>query len=209
MNKKIKDINPIITLFLKAKSKGHGWLIANAGSKVRLERGATLDLDAGAKLFLNAQCPRRGCAHSYVLADKDSSLAVKGRFTIFYGADIRLFSGGRLILHSGYINADVRIRCHHEIIIGDRVAISHDVTIMDADAHQIRADREAKLKPAAEYVHIGDHVWIGSKAIILKGVTIGEGAVVAAGAVVTHDVPPHTLVGGVPARVIKNDVSWE
>lgn len=45
--------------------------------------------------------------------------------------------------------------------------------------------------------------------MILKGVRIGDGAVVAAGAVVTHDVPPHTLVAGVPAKIIREEVYWE
>lgn len=51
---------------------------------------------------------------------------------------------------------------------------------------------------------VGDDVWIGARATILDGVTIGQGAVVAAGAVVTKDVPPYSIVGGVPARVIKS-----
>lgn len=58
-------------------------------------------------------------------------------------------------------------------------------------------------------VKIGDHVWIGSNATILSGVSIGEWSVVAAGAVVTKDVPPMTVVGGVPARVIKKITKTE
>lgn len=52
-------------------------------------------------------------------------------------------------------------------------------------------------------VKIGDNVWIGDRATILSGVTIGEGAIIAANAVLTHDVPAYTVVGGVPAKVIK------
>jgi maltose O-acetyltransferase len=51
-------------------------------------------------------------------------------------------------------------------------------------------------------VVIEDHAWLGTRAMVLPGVTVGRGAVVAAGAVVTKDVPPYTIVGGVPARVI-------
>ena len=52
-------------------------------------------------------------------------------------------------------------------------------------------------------IHIGKNVWIGANATVLAGVTIGDGAVVAAGAVVRKDVEPNTIVGGVPAKVIK------
>jgi acetyltransferase-like isoleucine patch superfamily enzyme len=58
-------------------------------------------------------------------------------------------------------------------------------------------------------VTVGDKVWIGARVTVLKGVTIGDGAVVAAGALVTDDVPPRALVGGVPARVLRENVTWE
>jgi acetyltransferase-like isoleucine patch superfamily enzyme len=57
-------------------------------------------------------------------------------------------------------------------------------------------------------VRIGDHVWIGASAIVLKGVTIGDNSVVAAGALVTRDVAPNTLVAGAPAKPVRTILGW-
>ena len=58
-------------------------------------------------------------------------------------------------------------------------------------------------------ISIGNEVWIGNRAMILKGVTIGNGAVIAADSVVTHDVPAYSVVAGNPAKVIKENVVWK
>ena len=62
--------------------------------------------------------------------------------------------------------------------------------------------RRGDLEPAP--IRVGNDVWIGANATVLPGVTVGDGAVIAAGAVVTRDVPPMTVVGGVPAKIIKH-----
>jgi acetyltransferase-like isoleucine patch superfamily enzyme len=95
------------------------------------------------------------------------------------------------------------IHCGREVSIGARCAIAWDVVILDRDYHALDAGGEQ-----CRAVTIGDHVWIGCRAIVLKGVTIGAGAVVAAGAVVTDDVPERALVAGNPARVVRERVSW-
>ena len=84
------------------------------------------------------------------------------------------------------VDHDTNISSHAKLITG-----SHDI-----DDPYFTAD----FKP----IIIGHHCWIGTGAMILQGVTIGDGAVVAAGAVVTKDVPPYTVVGGVPAKVIRS-----
>lgn len=84
------------------------------------------------------------------------------------------------------------------VTIGDHVDIASEVMIYSSE-HDINAqDFHATVAP----VKIGNYVFIGPRAIILAGVTIGEGAIVAAGAVVTKDVEPYTIVAGVPAKVI-------
>lgn len=101
-----------------------------------------------------------------------------------------------------FINRCSSIFCKDTVYIGDRCAISWNVTIMDNDFHYIDANDNSKP------IYIGDDVWIGCHSLILKGVHIGNGAVIAAGSVVTKDVPPYSVVGGNPAKVIKTDVQW-
>jgi acetyltransferase-like isoleucine patch superfamily enzyme len=102
------------------------------------------------------------------------------------------------------------ISVRHRVEIGRECAISWNCTIIDNDMHQLV--NEEKLVEAADnkanQVILEDHVWLGAGATILKGVTIGHDSVVAAGAVVTKDVPPNTLVAGVPAKVVRHVDGW-
>ena len=99
-----------------------------------------------------------------------------------------------------FINAGCRFQDQGGIYIGDRALIGHNAVIATLN-HNMDPAKRANLLPAP--VHIGADAWLGSNVTVLPGVTIGEGAVVAAGAVVTKDVPARTVVGGVPAKVIK------
>lgn len=100
-----------------------------------------------------------------------------------------------------FINANCNFQDQGGIIIGNDVLIGHRVVIATLN-HDFDPRKRQNLHPAP--VNIKDHVWIGSGAIILPGVTIGEGAIVAAGAVVTKDVKENTIVGGIPAKKIKD-----
>ncbi|MCZ6830541.1 MAG: acyltransferase [Gammaproteobacteria bacterium] len=99
------------------------------------------------------------------------------------------------------ISPGSRLSASDEIRIGNSVMIANSVYITDSDWHGIydRTERNARIMP----VHIGDNVWLGDHAMVLKGVTIGENSVVAAKAVVTKDVPANVIVAGNPARVVK------
>lgn len=99
-----------------------------------------------------------------------------------------------------FINMGCKFQDQGGIFIGDGSLIGHNVVIATLN-HAMAPDNRGTMIPAP--VHIGNRVWIGSNATILPGVTIGDGAIVAAGAVVTRDVPENTVVGGVPARIIR------
>ncbi|EFV01987.1 bacterial transferase hexapeptide repeat protein [Pseudoramibacter alactolyticus ATCC 23263] len=100
-----------------------------------------------------------------------------------------------------FINVGCKFQDQGGIFIGDGALIGHGVVLATLN-HDLDPARRQQLHPAP--IRIGQGAWIGAGATVTAGVTIGEYAVVAAGAVVTRDVPANTMVGGVPAKLIKN-----
>ncbi|MGI5929706.1 DapH/DapD/GlmU-related protein [Pseudoflavonifractor sp.] len=99
-----------------------------------------------------------------------------------------------------FFNMGCKFQDQGGVFIGDGALIGHNVVLATLNHAQSPSDR-ASMIPAP--IHIGRNVWIGANATVLPGVTIGDGAIVAAGAVVAKDVPENTIVGGVPARIIR------
>ena len=139
----------------------------------------------------------------------NSKIVVNGHFKIREGAAIGIGDNASLTLGSGYINNKLTLGCFESITIGNNVVISSGVTIRDSDNHIIKEFGKDGCSIKTKPIAIGNNVWIGINATILKGVKIHDGAIVAAGAVVNKDVHENTLVGGVPAKVIKENVYWE
>lgn len=113
--------------------------------------------------------------------------------------------GRNLIVGNGVdLAKDVLITTTGGVSIGDRALIGYRTQILSAN-HSIPPIGEPFPVSGDEYkkVTIGSDTWIGANCIITPGITIGEGAVVAAGSVVTKDVVPNSIVGGVPAKLIK------
>ncbi|TXI68767.1 MAG: acyltransferase [Cyclobacteriaceae bacterium] len=121
-------------------------------------------------------------------------------WSLFQRTIISVHSGAKLIIGDLSRLNGVHIAAKTSITIGKNVRFGPYTLVMDSDFHNVE---EHSIDGRSAPIVIEDNVWIASRAIILKGVTIGKGSVVAAGAVVTQDVPPYTMVGGVPAKVIK------
>ncbi len=115
-----------------------------------------------------------------------------------------------------YVGEGTRIWSAKRINIGDRVLIAHNVTILDSLTHPLDAAQRHEhfrqiistghpvdVKLDEREVNVGDDAWIGCATVILRGVSIGNGAIVGAGSVVMDDVPAWTIVGGNPARVVR------
>lgn len=104
-----------------------------------------------------------------------------------------------------FINSGCKFQDQGGITIGDGTLIGHNAVLATLN-HDMSPENRSNLHPAP--ISIGKNVWIGSNVTVLPGVTIGDGAIVAAGAVVTKNVSENTIVGGIPAKLIKNiDIS--
>lgn len=156
--------------------------------------------------------PLRGNPRFFLDGGATIDVGREARIKIGRGVAIqRDFTGyfvGRVEIGEGvYINRGVYLDARHDVRIGRHCLIAEGVSIHDAD-HEFgpsagavggQSSRHFSVAP----IHIGDNVWIGTKATILKGVTIGDNAVIAAHAVVTRDVPANSVAAGVPARIVK------
>jgi acetyltransferase-like isoleucine patch superfamily enzyme len=98
-----------------------------------------------------------------------------------------------------FINNGTTISAQEEIIIGNNAIIADKTIIYDTDWHGFDG-KKTKISP----VRIGNNVWIGAKAIILKGVNIGDNSIIGAGSVVTKNVPNNSIIAGNPAKFIRN-----
>ena len=120
-----------------------------------------------------------------------------GQFLWFFSLS-QVRRDGVVIGPDSLINRGCVLDARGPLRIGAHVSVSPNVVILTTQHMADHPDFITETKP----VTIHDYAWIGMRAMIMPGVTIGEGAVVAAGSVVTRDVPPYTIVGGAPARPI-------
>ena len=179
------------------------------GSRTVVDGAERIDVRAGGVL-------RVGLG-SFGLSSRDDASVVRvrpgarlrceGVVSLQRGVRLVVDGGTMTIGHGTNVNGlGTRLLCRQEVTVGEHCTLSWDVTVTDSDFHALVVDGEQQ--PADGPVRLGDRVWVGTRAVVLKGVTIGDDAVVAAGAVVTRDVPAGSVVAGVPARVVRTVDGW-
>jgi acetyltransferase-like isoleucine patch superfamily enzyme len=187
-----------ISAFMSSRGRARN-LKAFPKTKVVVARTATFDISEWFQLGQRADASRYLPSFARF---GEGSRTIIGRAEMYTGFRFVVGEGAEFRLGSGFFNYDAQILCNCQIVIGDRCMFGPGVMIRDDDEHEVIGS----IRKAP--VVIGNDVWVGARSIILKGVTIGDGAIVAAGSVLTKDVPPRTIVGGVPARVIREDASY-
>jgi acetyltransferase-like isoleucine patch superfamily enzyme len=149
---------------------------------------------AGAKFELGSRCR--------VTVGPNCNLAA---IHVFAKTEARVSIGG-----STGLSSTCRLQLHEpgSIAIGERCLIGRDIVVTVSDVHAI-FDREtgARINPARD-VTVEDDVWLGAEVALLKGAHVGRGSVIGWRAVVTGAIPPHCVAAGIPARVIRENVSW-
>lgn len=176
---------PFVWWALRGLTVGVGWRCYGLPI-IQKHRQSTIQIGERMNLRSTVASNPLGPNHPVIISTRRAGAS------LFIGDDFGM-TGGSLVVDE-------------QITIGHRVWVGANTIITDTDFHPIDPDirRLRPLDAKTAPIIIEDDVFIGMNTLILKGVTLGERSVVGAGSVVTHDVPPHTIVAGNPARIIRS-----
>ncbi len=184
-------------LFFKSSK---GWVMVGKGASIRYARYLSAGRDFIVEDYAEVNC----MTYKGIIAGDRVTIGKHAiiRPTNIYGSSI---GEGLKIGNNSSIGPYSYIGCSGYIEIGDNVMMSPRVSIYAENHVYDRTDITLKEQGVKrEFVKIEDDCWIAANTVILAGVTIGKGSVIAAGSVVTKDVPPYSIVAGIPAKVIKS-----
>jgi acetyltransferase-like isoleucine patch superfamily enzyme len=155
------------------------------------------DTQFGKSVFVDSRARFRVTDGGQLLIGNDGTV---GRDTLIVAKKGKINVSARCFIGQGTV-----IAADESVIIGNDCLIGEHVTIRDQNHRTDYTDIPFAFQGMhSSPISIGDNVWVGAKATIVSGTTIGSNSVIAANAVVSKDVPPWSVVGGVPARVIRN-----
>lgn len=176
-------------------------------------RHSTIDIDKSANVLLHANIhinPQEvnGTKKEAILFVRPNGrLVINGAVRLLSGATLQVQQNASIDIGQAYINHDATIIAANNMKLGNGLLISRNVTIFDSDFHTI-LDKDGNQINTIKNIEIGDHVWVGVNATLLRGTKIGKGAVIAAGAVVGGKIREGTMAAGNPARSY-SEIQWE
>lgn len=144
----------------------------------------------------------------FLSVEKGARLCFKGRAKLGSGISIRIDSGIISIGEKAFFNANCLLRCTNKITIGNEILVGWNVCFITDDGHVVYIDgkQREKEKPIA----VGNHVWIAADSKIVKGSSISDNSIVAQNSLVnTSFQESNILIGGIPAKILKRNVSWK
>jgi acetyltransferase-like isoleucine patch superfamily enzyme len=124
------------------------------------------------------------------------------------GSKIAVEKNGLLLLGSNLVvTGETTIICHRSVVIGGNCLFSWGITVSDTDSHTV-CNHNNEIINHDKAVHIGNHVWLGAKVLVLKGSQIDDNSVVGIASIVTKHIPANSLAVGAPAKVLKENINW-
>ncbi len=168
---------------------------------------ASIQIEGNDNLVEIAEGARLGMT---IVVRGDGNRIVIGRDCWLHGFANLITDQATLIVGARTTMVQGSLQLHEPLTlsIGEDCMISSQVYVSVSDIHPIHDKATGARINAGRPVEIGDHVWLGLRTMVMKGARVGAGAVTAAGSIVSGEVPPHCIVGGAPARVLRREVRW-
>jgi acetyltransferase-like isoleucine patch superfamily enzyme len=191
------------SLMLSARCRG--WFLVARRTRVKIGPRSKVVISRGS--FFLVGFVHFGATPTVIHLGRGATMSVEGTVLIRKGARLYVNDGARLEWGPGSGVADyTTVTCFDHIVFGEGSGTSWYCNVLDTNGHKVTVNGDPK--PASAPIVFCKDALLGSYSSVLPGVTLGEGCLVATGSVVTKDVPPHSLVGGNPARVLSEDVQW-
>ncbi len=206
-----KNINIALYIYLNyfcksVKREKNYHIFPYRGTSIHIKSNAEIILNGD--LRFNARQDDGRFARSHLSMHENSKMIIRGFVILSHGSLIRVNQNAVLEFRGKVTsNINLTIVCEQLIRIGNDTMMGHDVIIYDSDYHPTEYSNEEFCTHTSP-VYIGDHVWIGTRAMIMKGSNIGTGSIIGANAYFTGNLPANTLVSCIPSRTVLRDVKW-
>lgn len=181
------------------------YLIPYKNSRIQLGKGAKIILNGNLSIGINKV--RGSKAETYIRLADNAEWVIEDMAVLYFNVHIEVHKNARLVMGHCGINSGSVIVCSRNISIGNYVMLGRNILIYDSDHHDILDDVGNVLNSPKEVI-IGNHVWLTSNITILKGAKIGDDSIVTAYTSISKDMPRKSLIGGSPAKVIKEAGNW-